>query len=250
MDGMIDIHTHVIPGVDDGSRDMETSVRMLRIAAESGTAQIVATPHFDRGGGYANYVSAELEERFARLEREAESAGIKLYRGMEIFADDDVPDLLESGRLWTLGGTRYFLTEFSFTEDPEYCADYLRACAKRGFKPIIAHPERYKFVQREPQIAYEWCRRGYGLQLNRGSLLGRFGEQAELTAVKLIKHGLAACVASDAHGAGRRTTYLKDVRSAIAEDFGEEYAGLLLERNPARLLAGRELLGYEPYPFI
>lgn len=247
---MTDLHTHVIPGIDDGSDSMETSVRMLKIAAESGVTTLAATPHFDRSCGYANYVSDELEESFEALEREAASIGIKLVKGMEIFADEDVPELLEQGLLWTLGGTRYFLTEFSFTEDPDYCAEFLYSCERRGFRPIIAHPERYKFIQHYPQTAYEWCRRGYGLLLNRGSLLGAFGEQAELTAVKLIKHGLAAGIASDAHGAGRRTPYMKDVRDLIAEDYGEDYAGLLLERNPARILAGKELLGYEPYPFI
>ncbi len=247
---MIDLHTHILPGVDDGADRLETSISMLRMAKGSGVTALCATPHFDRASGYENYVTDALEESFLKLEAEAWRMGIKLLRGMEILAGDDVPALLEARRLWTLGGTRYFLTEFSFTEDPDYCRIFLADCAKRGFLPVIAHPERYRFIQREPQIAYEWCRSGYGLQINKGSLLGRFGEESKLTALRLIGHGLAACIASDAHGAHRRTTHMTEVWELLKEDLGEEYAELLLERNPARILAGRELMGYEPYPFI
>lgn len=249
---MIDIHSHIIPGVDDGAESTDEALAMLGIAASGGVSTIVATPHFDPGSGYENVVSSSLEERFLRLEYSAGAEGIpvKLVKGMEIFAGEDVPYMLEDGLLWTLGGTDYILTEFAFTEDPAYCREYLRRCARRGFKPVIAHPERYVFIQHHPQIAYEWCREGYGLQLNRGSLLGRFGEQAEITALRLVKHGLAACIASDAHGADRRSTYLKDVKEFLDSEMGEEYSDLLLNRNPARILAGKELLGFEPYPFI
>ena len=249
---MIDIHSHILPGVDDGSENKETSLRMLGIAAASGVATVVATPHYDPGSGYFNRVTDTLEELFRRLEYSAASAGIpvKIVRGMEIFAGEEVPQMLEEGRLWTLGGTSYFLTEFDFSEDPEYCREYLDRCSRHGFKPIVAHPERYKFIQRRPQTAYEWCREGYGLQINRGSLMGRFGEQAELTAVRLVEHGLAACIASDAHGADRRSTHLKDVKELLDSEMGEEYSDLLLNKNPARILAGKELLGFEPYPFI
>ena len=247
---MIDLHTHVLPRLDDGSDGVETTVRMLKISEESGVTTIAATPHFDRSCGYDNYASEALEESFRLIEREAAAVGVKLVRGMEIMAGGDVPELLKNGRLWTIGGTGYFLTEFAFEEDPAYCREYLKSCREAGFKPVIAHPERYKFIQRDPQTAYEWCRSGYAIQINRGSIMGRFGEQARITAARLIGHGLAACVASDAHGAHRRTPHMADVRRSLMDQIGSEYTELLLERNPARILADRELLGYEPYPFI
>ena len=249
---MIDIHSHILPGVDDGADSTEEALAMLGIAASCGVSTIVATPHFDPGSGYDNVVSSSLEDRFRRLEYSAGAEGIpvKLVKGMEIFAGEDVPYMLGDGRLWTLGGTKYFLTEFSFTEDPDYCREYLKRCRRHGFKPVIAHPERYVFIQRDPQIAYEWCREGYGLQINRGSLLGRFGEESETTSERLVRHGLVACIASDAHGADRRSTYLKDVKEFLDSEMGEEYSDLLLNRNPARILAGKDLLGFEPYPFI
>lgn len=249
---MVDIHSHILPGVDDGSRSLDETRRMLMAAAEGGTEVICATPHLDRRIGFVNYASDGLNERFEALCRmaERERIPVRIARGMEVLAGEDLPELLSDGLVWTLAGTRYFLVEFGFFEDPAFCADVLRRTAKRGFMPVIAHPERYRFIQDRPQTAYEWCRSGYGLQINRGSITGRFGEAARIAAMRLIGHGLAACVASDAHGAQRRTAGMADVRRLIGKEFGPDHAGLLLEDNPRRILAGRELIGFEPYPFI
>lgn len=249
---MIDIHSHIIPGADDGSSSEEESLRMLKTAYESGVAVIAATPHYDPASGFPRCSFDELNERLLALRRaaERERIPIEIARGMEIFASEELPELLEEGRVWTLAHTRYFLVEFSFVAEAEYCTRILRRCRQKGFLPIVAHPERYKFIQERPQTAYEWCRSGYALQLNKGSILGRFGEHSRVTAMRLVSHGLAACAASDAHGAERRTTQMRGVKSILSEDFGEDHAGLLLERNPARILAGKGLQGFEPFPFI
>ncbi|MCR5809434.1 MAG: hypothetical protein K6G56_07720 [Clostridiales bacterium] len=249
---MTDIHSHILPGVDDGSQSLEESLEMLFMAAESGVETIVATPHCNIPGEYENYVSPEIDGLFMYLKEEARRRGapIKLLYGMEIFATEDLPELLEKGRARTLNGTKYFLTEFSFGEDPYFCADVLRRCRDKGFIPVIAHPERYVFVQDDPQTAFEWCVSGCALQVNKGSLLGRFGYRAQRTAELLIDHGLAACVASDAHGSVSRTTHMGEIREHLTENLGHEYARLLLRENPSRILAGKELLGYEPIPFI
>ena len=249
---MVDIHSHILPGVDDGSRSIDESRRMLLAAAEGGTQVICATPHFDRRAGYANFASDELEGRFAALCRmaERERIPVRIARGMEVLAEDDLPELLSDGLVWTLAGTRYILAEFRIREDPAFCADVLWRTAKAGYMPVVAHPERYRFVQDRPQTAYEWCRSGFGLQINRGSITGSFGEAARVTALRLIGHGLAACIASDAHGADRRTAGMADVKRIVKEEFGADHADLLFEDNPQRMLAGRELMGLEPYPFV
>lgn len=248
---MIDIHTHILPGIDDGSDSLETSLEMLSLAADSGVDTLVTTPHCNIPGEYENYISDDLEALWRSLETAAKQAEIpvKLCRGMEVFATEELPELLSDGRVWTLNETRYFLTEFSFMEDPAFCWQILQECRERGFRPIIAHPERYVFVQEDPEIAYRWCRAGYGLQLNKGSLLGRFGRQAKRTADLLMEHGLAACVASDAHSSRYRTTHMEDACRYLIEVYGESYAHLLLEENPSRILSGKGLLGFEPIPF-
>ena len=248
---MTDIHAHIIPGIDDGSETMEDSLELISMAAESGVRTIVATPHCNIPGEFENYASSELEERFGALVREAERARIpiRIVRGAEVFATEDMPRLLTDGRVWTLNGTKYFLTEFAFTEDPDYCSFVLKKCADAGFKPIVAHPERYFFMQEIPEIAFDWCMSGYGLQINKGSLLGRFGPGPRRTAEMLVDHGLAACVASDAHSPTERTTHMAEIREYLTDYFGEDYMRLLLEENPSRILSGKELLGYEPIPF-
>ena len=247
---MIDIHTHVLPGVDDGSPNMEMSLDMLELAAQSGVHTLVTTPHCNVPDEYDNYADEAMEKRWLALQAEAARARIpvKLCRGMEIFATEELPTLLEKRRVWTLNNTKYFLVEFSFREDPDFCRDVLRRCSALGFRPIIAHPERYYFVQDEPGIAYEFCVEGYGLQLNKGSILGRFGRAPGQTADLILRHGLCACVASDAHRYNQRNTYMTELRDYLEREFGEAYSRLLLEENPSRILSGRELLGYEPIP--
>lgn len=248
---MIDLHTHVLPGIDDGSQSMDMSLEMLSIAAESGVKTLVTTSHCNIPGEYENYADEELSQLWDILNEEKDRARIpiRLCRGMEIFATPELPELLEEKRVWTLNGNSYFLTEFAFDEDPDFCWEILSACVKLGYRPIVAHPERYFFVQRDPAIAYAWCTAGYGLQVNKGSLLGRFGSGPFRTAEQLMRHGLVACVASDAHRPHMRSTYMREIQTYLNEVYGESYQELLLEINPRRILNGEELLGYEPIPF-
>ena len=248
---MIDIHTHVLPGVDDGAADLDEALALLAMAADSGVDTVVTTPHCNIPGEYENYACPELDDLWRALGREARRAGIPVHlcRGMEILATEELPELLTEQRVWTLNGTSYFLTEFAFGEDPAFCFDVLQRCARCGFQPLIAHPERYLFLQEDPELAFEWCTAGYALQVNKGSLLGRFGRGPKRMADMLLQHGLCACVASDAHNPRFRSTHMTEVRDYLMMAYGEDYSRLLLELNPARILSGRDLLGYEPIPF-
>ena len=248
---MVDIHSHILPGVDDGSQSMDTSIEMLLLSAGSGVDSVVATPHCNIPGEYDNYAGPDMDRLWERLVREAQRANVnvRLYRGMEVFATPELPELLRDRQVWTINDTRYFLTEFSFGEDPEFCRKVLDRCLQDGFCPVIAHPERYLFVQDDPQIAFDWCVSGCALQLNKGSFLGRFGPGPRITAERLVEHGLAACVASDAHSAYQRSTHFGEIRNYILDVFGEGYMELLLNENPGRILRGDTLLGYEPIPF-
>ena len=153
---MIDIHSHVLPGVDDGAQTMEDSLELLAQAADSGVHTLVATPHCNIPDEFENFAGPELDELFLRLDKARQEAGIplRLCRGMEVFATYELPALLRDGRVWTLNGTRYFLMEFAFQEDPDYCREILRRCRELDYLPIIAHPERYDFVQDDPEDVY------------------------------------------------------------------------------------------------
>ena len=249
---MTDIHSHIIPGVDDGSPDLVSSLEMLSMAADSGVRRIAATSHCNIPGMFSNYADLELLGRLNRLKEAAaaEKIPIEIFQGMEVYSTEDMADLIRGKRVWTLNGTRYFLMEFAFDEEPAFCEEILTDVKACGLKPVIAHPERYFFIQDEPQIAFEWCTTGCILQLNKGSILGRFGAGPERTADALLRHGLAACVASDAHSPHARTTDMQEVRQYLRRIYGDDYMRLLLEENTARILKGQGLFGYEPQPFM
>lgn len=248
---MIDLHIHILPGVDDGSPDLETSLRMADLAVQSGIEAVCLTPHCNLPGYYENYASEELYRRVNRLREAVKDADIPLeiYRGMEIFATEDLPELLKDGKVWTYNRTKYFLTEFDFQGDPDFCEEVLDRCVKAGFWPVIAHPARYFFVQDNPSIVWDWYQKGYGIQLNKESILGMYGEREKVTAYRLLRHGLVSYVSTDAHGVRRRNPDVDELREVLLNDFGREYTEMLLRENPRRVLRGKRLIGVEPIPF-
>ena len=247
---MIDIHIHMIPGVDDGSRSLEMSLAMARMAYETGVDHMIVTPH-SYPGMYENYAGERMELKYRSLKEAIKAQGIplRIYRGMEIFGTEDTVEMLKEKKVWTLNHTRYILIEFGFHEEADYVSGILADCAKEGYKPIVAHPARYSFVQQDPQLIYEWVDKGYGIQLNKDSILGANGKRCQDCALSLLRHGLVHCVASDAHRMGWREPNMDTVTDALEREFGEEYTYMLLEENPGRILDGRSLVGYDPIPY-
>lgn len=203
---MIDIHSHILPGIDDGALSMEDSVEMAKIACKCGISQIVATPHYN-GAYFAT--RNEIDKVYEQLcdELEYENIPIKLLKSMEILASDDLPELLTQGKVFTYPESSWFLVEFMPDEEYDYFDWLLDRCVEAGFKPVIAHPERYRAVYRHPEMAKGWSEKGYGVQVNRDSLLGVFGNQAYECSDYLLKRGWANCIASDAHSPQGRNPY-------------------------------------------
>ena len=238
---MIDLHCHMLPDVDDGSASEADSLEMGRIAARSGVTAIALTPHCNLPDGQGNYYDGALETRFRRLAMRFRQEGlpVTLYRGMEVFSTPELPRLLDEERLLTLGGSRYLLVEFAFGETPWFAAQTLESIAVRGLTPVVAHPERYYFIQDDPRRLLRWAESGYVLQLNRGSLSGMFGRHAAKAAQWCLANGCVHLFASDAHSPYRRTPQLDDLFDHIARAASPEAAALLLERNPAAILENR-----------
>ena len=249
---MIDLHAHILPGLDDGSPDLETSVLMAAVAAESGVTHLVATPHSNQRGAFENYASPALQVRFDCLRTAVHEAGIplELSLGMEIFGTGDVLQLLHDGRLLTLGGGRYLLIEFGFHEDPLRIERLLDALLAAGYWPVVAHPERYYGLQRMPNYLFDWANRGIVLQVNKGSLFGRFGRGAQALAGAMLAHGLVGCIASDAHRPDVRTPDLSAAWDYLAERFSEPLAEQLLTRNPMHILRSEPLPAGRFRPFF
>lgn len=240
---MIDIHTHILPMVDDGASCFDEALDMAVMAAESGVEAILATPHSNHDVGFVNYESEHLAALFEKLRTLLSEAGIplKLYRGMELWASTDIVEKLSYGKLLTLNRTRYTLVEFAFDEEPWWIEAILKEVILAGYIPIIAHPERYYCVQETPNHLYEWRKMGAFAQMNKESILGRLGRHTAATAELLLKHNLINCLASDAHHAYARTTDMTALNRYMENNFALGYRDLLMKTNPQAILEGQPL---------
>lgn len=243
---MIDFHNHLIPGVDDGAADVEQAVAGLAAFREQGVHTAVATPHVNGSltlnpGALARRL-AELDAGWAALEAAAEGSGVRVLRGAEIMLDVPAPDLSDP-RL-RLAGTSAVLVEFPFMNVPPNALQALFELRMSGWRPVLAHPERYGNATAGLADAAEWQRMGAALQVNAGSLLGRYGKPASTLAWGLVEHGLAAYLGSDYHARGRCA--VAECRAELERRGGEHHARLLLEENPRRMLEGEPPLPVPP----
>lgn len=240
---MIDIHCHILPGYDDGASTLEESMTMIRMAVSSGVNGIVATPHF-RGDPQSLEAAVYLKRLYLELEDAIRQAGLplRLYSGAEILCMPQTVEMAQRGQLPTLGNTRYVLTEFFFNETFSYMDEILTGIAQAGYIPVVAHPERYETIQRDPRRLIRWFRKGYIIQLNKGSILGTLGHRAEMAADWILSSGLAHLVASDAHSASHRTTDMTALRSRLLDEYESDYVQILMDQNPARLIRGEEMV--------
>ena len=235
---MIDLHCHILPGVDDGAASEEESCMMARLAVESGVTAVAATPHCNVPGLFRNHSPESLRRRVSHLQEllREHQIPLKLYTGMEVYVTPEVPRLIRQGKLLPLAGSRYLLVEFGFDEPRRFAEQMLEAIRKEGLTPVVAHPERYRFVQAERECLLRWMDEGYVLQINKGSLFGMFGRGAARVANWCLGEGCLHLIGSDAHSPFRRTTRLEDGWDYAADCDSPEIADFLLEENPARIL--------------
>lgn len=242
---MIDIHSHILPGVDDGAQDMYDTLEMVSLAAQSGITAMIATPHCNVPGGYKNYFNDEYRKAVQQVREAVHSEGlpVRILPGAEVFGTADLPRLLQDGKIMTLNGSRYLLVEFAFDEKPEFVQKILDEVIELKAIPVIAHAERYEFVQRDTELVYRWRKRGLPIQINKGSFQGKFGKSAADTAYLLLNHHLVSVVASDAHSPYMRTPYMADVYGELLTEYPEEYLEMIFQENPHRICQNKPILG-------
>ena len=239
---MIDLHSHILPGQDDGAQSLEAALAMARMAVDSGVTAMAATPHC--AGDHTREVYAAW--RLLKEALEENEIPMKLFLGMEIYGTPETARMLREKQLFTLNDSRYPLIEFSFRSDGLEETRILHSVCKAGFRPVVAHPERYSYVQQDPRLVDRWVRMGCLIQVNRGSLLGRFGHRAQSLGFALVERGFATVVASDAHSPRVRTPWLADVEQLLSEEIAPKCADLLLRENPRKILKDEEIRSAEP----
>jgi protein-tyrosine phosphatase len=235
---LIDIHSHVLYGVDDGARTLEDSVAMVRMAAQAGTTDLVATPH---ANSTFRYEPGLISERLAEI---AAAAGnlLRLHSGCDFHLSyDNIRDALANPQKYTINGKNYLLVEFSelliFNNTHEIFARLREA----GMVPVVTHPERNALLrQRTDQIA-KWVEAGARVQVTAQSLLGYFGNKAREFSETLLERRLVHFVASDGHDCERRPPKLDEAYVWLKQRYSEPVAEALCISNPRATLTGEEL---------
>jgi protein-tyrosine phosphatase len=252
LDGYTDLHSHLVPGVDDGSRTLEEGRTGLIKLLRSGVRRVVTTPHFDAS---LTRELALMEERLAEIDRGWESLkamsssefpDLELRRGQEVMLDIPDPDLSDP-RLF-LAETPYVLVEWPGLRVPPSTVPVLARFREAGIKPIIAHPERYRGLDKDMYLPGEWKAEGALLQVNYGSLLGRYGDLPRKRALTLLARGWADLLASDFHGRAHLSPNLLEAKAVLFEAGGGAQFGLLAGMNPTRILRGEDPVRVPPLP--
>lgn len=242
--GFTDLHSHLVPGVDDGSRTLEDARDGLRRMWALGVRRLVTTPHLDgsltRDRGMLRARLAEMDRAWESLRQmaEAELPDLELHRGHEVMLDIPDPDL--SDLRLHLAETPFVLVEWAGLGVPPSTLPVLDRLVDSGVRPIIAHPERYRGLDRDTALPGEWRERGALLQVNYGSLVGRYGDLAWRRAVTLLERGWADLMASDFHGRPHLSPSLKEAQEVLSGWGGGDRFDMLARVNPARILRGED----------
>lgn len=238
MSESIDIHCHIMPGVDDGSPDIETSLKMLKIAQDNEITDIILTPHHKP---MHHNVSPEKNRLFChKLQEIAGKAGlnVNLYSGNEVYYSDETPRDLENRRISTLAGSDYVLVEFHPTTPYKAIHNGIYQVQAAGYLPIIAHVERYSDIVSHISDVDDLTEMGCLIQVNADSILGKFGFGISHFTRKLLKNGLVHFVATDAHDDSKRAPKLLECRKLVEKKYGRAYADKLFYDNPMSIIRG------------
>lgn len=236
MSSYIDIHSHILPQIDDGAKNIDMSIKMLRIAQQNGIYSIILTPHnkpmhHNASPEKIRSLTDEVQEAANKKE-----IAIRLYVGNEIYYRSNILEILEERKASTLADSMYVLVEFGPMDDFDYIRNGIYQLLSGGFRPILAHVERYGSVASSVERVRELVKMGCYIQINAGSVMGQYGFGTKKFTRQILKQGLVHFVATDAHDDVRRRPCLLDCAKYIDKKFGEDYAEKILKENPEKVI--------------
>lgn len=236
---MIDIHCHLIPNIDDGSKELAVSLDQFRRMAAGGITHVFLTSHYFKG--HYEYAREDYDTRVAGLRAELANEGInlQLLPGFEVFAQPNILQDIQAKSLF-LGDSRYVLVESELNGLPPDFYANVYPMLRAGIRPILAHAERYVSVMKDPESVREFIERNIYIQINAGSLMGQYGQQVRQTAFELINNGWAHFLGSDDHARNLYGVYFA-AAELIAEEFDPHMAELLTIKHPQALLSNEKL---------
>ena len=243
---MLDLHCHILPGIDDGAKDLDTSLRMLNIAKNNGTQGIVATPHVIEGKWLPSWEKIVSECELLNIAAHKNGLNIPIYPAAEVAVHWDILNLAAGPGPYCINGGRYMLVELPAIDLPAFTEDFFFALQARGITPILAHPERHPVISRQIKLLAEWIGRGVMVQVNGGSVTGSMGERAMQAAEQLLISNMVHCVGSDAHSARHRNPSLTSTAEKLKEMVGRETTHRLLVETPNKIIKNLDVCLPEP----
>ena len=238
---MIDLHCHILPGVDDGAKDLVEALEMARIAEADGITTIISTSHYVEGSEFV--MGQTLRDRVASFNERLhqENIGIKVVLGNEAFISPSLVKDVKDKKVFTMNESRYLLIELPMHDIPMYTEDVLYQLMLEGIIPIIAHPERYVKVIEDPMLLYHLIQKGVLVQINAGSLTGRFGTKVKETCEILLRHNMVHFIGSDGHSPRKRRPEIKEAAKTARQILGEERAMKIIHDNPLKIINHKEI---------
>ncbi len=239
---MIDLHTHILPAIDDGASDFDMALAMLKMAVAHQTTTVVVTPHVIEGKWFPSW--QEITSGCELLRQEAFKSGIPItiYPGAEVMISLDTLKLLSGPGPYCINNGHYMLVELPAQEIPLFTDQFFFTLQLKGITPVLAHPERHPELAKNPMILQKWVDKGIISQVNGSSLLGRMGKRVQSLTELLLEQQLVHCIGSDAHGLNHRRPKLQEAGAQLFNLVGEHQARQLLVENPKRIIANREII--------
>ena len=244
---MIDFHSHILPNIDDGSRSIEETFNLIKEAKNAGFEAIISTSHY-----MENYYETNAPEREVWIKAiydnlQAKNIDINLYLGNEIYLSENIIKLLEEGKASTINDTSYVLFKMPLNVEPMNLYDIIYDMMQYKLVPILAHPERYSFVQNEPELVYDLIQKGVLMQANYASIIGYYGQKAQIIVEKFFENNMIHFLGSDVHRQNSIYPKIPEILKNISGIIGEEKLKELTTINPRLVLQNKRIDVEEPH---
>ncbi|MFE4036150.1 tyrosine-protein phosphatase [Priestia sp. YIM B13489] len=242
---MIDIHSHILPGIDDGALTMEDAVSMAKQAVNEGITKIIATPHHQNGIFFNRQQDIIKRVRELNCVLQSENIPLEVLPGQETRIYGSLLDDFEKGDILTLNHTNYLFVELPSGHVPRYTEQLLFEMQLKGLTPIIVHPERNAEIMNNPEKLLNLVKKGALAQLTAGSLTGHFGKKVQRLSVQLIESNTIHFIASDAHNTSTRSFFMRESISKIHKEFGSQ-VNYYFHQNAELIVQGQPIYKQEP----
>ena len=233
---MIDIHSHLIPNVDDGSRSIKETMSMIKEASKAGFTDIILTPHYMEEAYEPEISSIKIWQEQLQNIVNSENIDIKLYTGNEVYIEEDLDKIFMQKKFLTLANSNYLLMELPLNSNVQYAKNIVFKLKSMNITPIIAHPERYSYVQEDIELVQDLIELNCLIQCNYGSVIGIYGRQARKTIQKLLKENLVHFLGSDCHRPNTIYAKMNSIIKELKKETTEEQFNRITEENPRRIL--------------